>query len=277
MRVVRTPFIFRVWNRKSNVSSIIPRTPKIIGSGQTACAQFEAFLNKLWFCFSFTILLVPKVCFFLPHGSVRGNENGFAENSKGRQHLLTQDGSWGGTRTHLTFFYFVEWNWCSSLKRMLLFENGLGFALKPRFPWAAVCFWQPPASQELPDGLARFSFDFVAVTDTATHLSLLSLPEGLTLIIVCWLSQLMLASSLLPFPKKVPAQPSWHLFGRPRLTRKEAHDSYYFVDCHLQRKHIPKSMHTTHFHKGQFQQFWNSITKSLGRGMFERWWGLAHY
>lgn len=77
-----------------------------------------------WFCFSFRVLLVSKVCFLLPlgNGSVGGNENSFAGKSQGRQHLLTPDGSGGGTRLRLTVLLLCR---AEVRPQMLLSENGL--------------------------------------------------------------------------------------------------------------------------------------------------------
>lgn len=54
----------------------------------------------------------------------------------------------------LPFSYFMEHSW---RPQMLLFENCLGFALRPPFPWAVLCFRQPP------DGFIEFPFDLMSL------------------------------------------------------------------------------------------------------------------
>lgn len=79
----------------------------------------------------------------------------------------------------------MEWNWFYrplTLKRIIkgqivLFENCFGFALRPHFPWAVLCFWQPPLAQELPDAFAELSLDFMKKSDTSSQLSFSLSPE----------------------------------------------------------------------------------------------------
>ena len=123
----------------------------------------------------------------------------------GRKQLLMKDVNYDNMRLcfhhFLTLWSIIDWG-----PQMPLFQNLLGFALRPHFLWAALCFWQSPLSQELPDGVSELSFvNLRHVCPAFSH----SLPQGLTCLTVWCSSNLfwLLSYCLLQghFPHTVPA------------------------------------------------------------------------
>lgn len=172
MSNVRTQYVFRVWNirRRYNVFGVFLRLSKVIGCGQSAYAPLEAFLNKLWFFYFCSKYVLCQRCFLL-----------LVENISQRKkwEWFCNDRSKAGSNYWQGMEAVMEWNWFyhpltlkSIIKgQILLFENCFGFALRPHFPWAALCFWQPSLAQELPDAFAELFFDFMKKSDTSSRLS----------------------------------------------------------------------------------------------------------
>ena len=127
-------------------------------------------------------------------------------NERVRQEAVIDDGFklWQYEAVFSPFSYFwsiIDWG-----LQMILFQNLLCFALRPHFPWAALCFWQSPLSQELPDGVFELFFvNLKHVCPAFSH----SLPQGLTCLTVWCSSSLfwLLSYCLLRghFPHTVPA------------------------------------------------------------------------